>query len=108
MTVLPPEAAASRCQRCDGELWLQLKTTTAGDPPTVRVLPLCPRCDAGDEASQGLLAFFAVHGAVSPDNVDTFATLAAEWISRLPSPRLYASALAAVCEALHGYFDDDL
>lgn len=103
------DTATAACHRCLGDLCLRLKTTVEGDPPTVRIVPLCPRCDVNAPEAQGLLAFFALHPAVEGGTVDEFAALVAEWVAVLPPPRVVDPAAFEedVAAFLSGYFDDD-
>lgn len=104
---LDVDTDAGACHRCLGDLCLRLKVTTPGDPPTVRIVPLCRRCDVDVPEAQGLLAFFTLHPAVDVGTVAVFATLAAEWLTHLPPPRTVDPAVfeADVAAALNGYFN---
>ncbi|WP_213454111.1 DUF6300 family protein [Rhizomonospora bruguierae] len=76
------------CARCSGAAYLTATIPHPGwDSPVgrrfagSRTIALCPRCDAHDPASQGLLAYFAIHGEVTADTADTFAVLVRAWVS---------------------------
>ncbi|GIF62088.1 hypothetical protein Ais01nite_01230 [Asanoa ishikariensis] len=68
------------CHRCGGDPYLAVTiphATMSGN----RTIPLCPRCDAADSVSHGLLAFFAVHSAVAESNTNVFQELARQWVA---------------------------
>ena len=93
---LPP------CHRCTGDLYLMLRTR---DDRGLRLVPLCPRCDAGDRNSQALLAFFAFHSRADVDAADDLAALVREWMVGLP-PRSAGAEVAD--EDIEAYYRGDL
>ena len=68
------------CHRCGGELYLAV-TVPHPTMTGTRTIPLCPRCDATDNSSHGLLTFFAVHSTVVASNTNVFQGLAREWVA---------------------------
>jgi hypothetical protein len=61
-------------------------TLTRSDDSRVegsRRIGLCSRCDREDPEAQGLLAFFAVHEAVTDATMPSVAELLAEWTDRV-------------------------
>lgn len=50
-----------------------------------RLVGLCPRCDANQPGTQGLLAYFAIHSAVQPGDETTFAGLLRTWVDSIPA-----------------------
>lgn len=83
------------CHRCRGSLYLLLRVPPelarwpagALGEGTVRLVPLCPRCDRDEPSAQGLLAFFGVHQTISEENAADFAALVNEWVDQLPIPK---------------------
>jgi hypothetical protein len=60
---------------------------------------LCPRCDVGDSAACPLILFFAVHGQVTGETAEEFATLLRGWASQARAPYVDQDALEAELQA---------
>ncbi|MFF3127953.1 DUF6300 family protein [Streptomyces sp. NPDC057908] len=54
----------------------------------LREAVLCPVCDHGEPAADGLLAFLAVHATLQPAQLDAFHTLVAVWVDVLRGRRV--------------------
>jgi len=66
-----------------------------------REVVLCPRCDADEPAASPLVLFFAVHGQVSEETAEEFATLVETWASQITTPELDQAALDREVQAWH-------
>jgi hypothetical protein len=84
------------CHRCGGPLHAMLRipggrgNRSEASPglPTIRLVPLCGRCDRNEPTMQGLLAFFALHPHIRERNIDEFAALLHEALDRIPPSRV--------------------
>jgi hypothetical protein len=83
------QAEAPVCFSCEGPGILEARVPHVWDngfgEPLVcmRVLVLCPACDAADPAAADLLALFAVDDLLDGDNAGAFAELARDWVDAL-------------------------
>lgn len=93
------------CPRCgrDGLLSAQVphgwRNTRGTMVRGTRVVVLCPRCDAGDPAAGPLVLFFAVHGHVTGETTEEFASLLRNWASQAKAPEVDQDALEAELQA---------
>lgn len=85
-------AGDGRCPRCAGRLRL---TAVIGGQRTVA---LCATCDAGNPNAAPLLAYFAEHGSVRPQDMAQVSELLGHWLGSIseqePEPTLAAQAEA--------------
>ncbi|HCT81452.1 MAG TPA: hypothetical protein DGT23_33745 [Micromonosporaceae bacterium] len=84
-------ASDTRCPRCAGRLCL---TASIGGK---RNVALCPGCDAADPHAQQLLAYFAAHESVQPQDMSRVSELLGHWLGSLtdrPEPTLAAQVEA--------------
>lgn len=73
-----------------------------------RIVVLCPRCDTDDPAAGPLILFFAVHGQVTGETTEEFASLLRGWASQAEAPDVDQDALEAELQAWHrGELDAD-
>lgn len=77
------------CQICGGELLfavrvpMQVEWAGGQSVASYRTVTLCPRCHRSDPATQGVLAFFAVHERVTHETVHGAGAVIREWIERV-------------------------
>ncbi len=63
---------------------------------------LCPQCDKDNPQAQGLLAYFACYGAITPEALETFVVLSQQWVRSLSTPRsVTAELFEADVDAYH-------
>ncbi|WP_371605074.1 DUF6300 family protein (plasmid) [Streptomyces sp. NBC_01220] len=58
----------------------QAEDVASDDIHALREAVLCPVCDRGEPAADGLLAFFAVHATLLPGQLETFHALVIQWV----------------------------
>jgi Family of unknown function (DUF6300) len=93
------------CPRCgrEGLLSAQVPHEWRNNRGTIvrgtRAVVLCPRCDAGDPAAYPLILFFAVHGQVTGETAEEFASLLRGWASQARAPDVDQDALEAELQA---------
>lgn len=91
-------AAGTRCDTCAGELHLTAQVPYARSSRT-RTVGLCPHCDAGRPETQGLLAYFAEHPKVRPEDLHRVSELVGRWLEALTERADRDGSLAADVEA---------
>ncbi|GHJ44751.1 hypothetical protein Cs7R123_20930 [Catellatospora sp. TT07R-123] len=95
MTAVEVRAAGdARCGSCTERLYLTAKIPVPQSRRS-RVVHLCPGCDAGLPEAQGLLAYFAEHRQVRPEDMHRVSELVGRWLEALTRPDPQQSSLAA-------------
>ncbi|MGI8445710.1 MAG: DUF6300 family protein [Streptosporangiaceae bacterium] len=95
------------CPRCGGEGllsarvphgWLNNRGTAVRGS---QVIVLCPRCNADDPEAGPLILFFAVHGQVTRETTEEFASLLRNWAGQAQAAGVDQAALEAELQAWH-------
>ena len=93
------------CPRCGGEGLLsaqvphEWRNNRGIMVRGTRIVVLCPHCDAEDPAAGSLILFFAVHGQVTGETTEEFASLLRGWASQAQAPEVDQDALEAELQA---------
>lgn len=91
-------AGGTRCGSCAEALYLTAQVPLPRSSRT-RTVGLCPQCDAGRPETQGLLAYFAEHPQVRPEDLHRVSELVGRWLEALTERADRDSSLAADVEA---------
>lgn len=91
-------AAGTRCGTCAEALYLTAQVPQPRSSRT-RTVGLCPQCDAGRPETQGLLAYFAEHQQVRPEDLHRVHELVGRWLEALTERADRDGSLAADVEA---------